>query len=217
MATTPTGTTNPITWGVGGGTVWLLPLGAVSETELLARATLTAQEREVFDRFAPAQTQRRKEWLAGRVLVREQLGGRIGYESSGRPILLDDRNGGQEHRKHISISHTSGWAALMAADSPCGIDIELAGRHAERASGRIAMPEEISIAATLYPENPALLAWCAKEAAFKALGHAGTDFRQHIRIVGNAAAQTLLITVGTGRITLEFFILEDLIGVCGCI
>lgn len=214
MATIPTAT-NPVTLSAGGGTVWLLPLDAVSETELLRKAALTVAEREVFDRFAPEQTQRRKEWLASRVLVREQLGGRIGYEPSGRPMLL--RSDGAANQKHISISHTPGWAALMAADSPCGIDIEHADRKAERVAGRIAIPEEISLAATLYPENPALLAWCSKEAAYKALGHEGTDFREHIRITGSLAAQTLLITVGTERITLEFFTLKDLIGVCGCI
>lgn len=212
METTPTAT-NPVTLSAGGGTVWLLPLDPVSETELLQRAALTAAEREVFDRFAPEQTQRRKEWLASRVLVHEQLGGRIGYEPSGRPMLL--RSDGAANQKHISISHTPGWAALMAADSPCGLDIEHANRKAERVAGRIAIPEEISLAATLYPENPTLLAWCSKEAAYKALGHEGTDFREHIRITGNAAAQTLLITVGTDRITLEFFTLKDLIGVCG--
>lgn len=213
MATTPTAT-NPVILSADGGTVWLLPLDTVSEAELLTRAALTTKEREVFDRFAPAQTQRRKEWLAGRVLVREQLDSRIGYEPSGRPVLLD-RDGAPIDRKHISISHTSGWVALMAADTPCGIDIELAGRHAERAASRIAAPEELNLAAALYPTNPALLTWCAKEAAYKALGREETDFRQHIRIVDNAMAQTLQITVGTGRITLEFFTLKDLIGVCG--
>lgn len=213
MATIPTAT-NPVTLSAGGGTVWLLPLDAVSETELLRRAALTVAEREVFDRFAPEQTQRRKEWLASRVLVREQLGGRIGYEPSGRPILLRS-DGVPGNQKHISISHTPGWAALMAADSPCGLDIEHADRKAERVAGRIATARETDFSAALYPANPALLTWCAKEAAYKALGHEGTDFREHIRITGNAAAQTLLITVGTDRITLEFFTLKDLIGVCG--
>lgn len=212
MATIPTAT-NPVTLSAGGGTVWLLPLDAVSGAELLARADLTATELDTFDRFAPEQTQRRKEWLASRVLVREQLGGRIGYEPSGRPILL--RSDGAGNQKHISISHTPGWAALMAADSPCGLDIEHADRQAERVAGRIATAGETDFAAALYPANPALLAWCSKEAAYKALGHEGTDFREHIRITGNAAAQTLLITVGTDRITLEFFTLKDLIGVCG--
>lgn len=215
MATIPT-VTNPAILSAGGGTLWLLPLNTVSETELLSRAALTAKEHEVFERFAPENKQRRKEWLASRVLVREQLGGRIGYEPSGRPMLLN-RDGVPTDQIHISISHTAGWAALMAADSPCGIDIEHADRKAERVASRIAAPEELNLAAALYPANPALLAWCAKEAAYKALGHEGTDFREHIRITGNGAAQTLLITVGTGRITLEFFILKDLIGVCGCI
>lgn len=207
MATIPTAI------NAGGGTVWLLPLDTVSEADLLMRASLTAGDREAFDLFAPGQQQRRKEWLAGRVLVREHLGGRIGHEPCGRPVLLTS-GGTPDGKRHISISHTAGWAALMAADRPCGLDIELAERSADRVASRISAPGEIDIAATLYPKNPALLVWCAKESAYKALGHEGMDFREHIRITGSAAAQTLLITVGTGCMALEFFTLKDLIGVC---
>lgn len=196
----------------GGGTLWLLPLAEVTEAELFVRAELTADETNIYSSFLPSQEQRRKEWLAARVLAYEELGGRIGYEPSGRPLLLSPS--GLPFDRHISISHTSGWAALMVADRPCGIDIEPAGRHAGRVAGRIASAGEIALAAPLFPQNPALLVWCAKEAAYKAIGEPDMDFREHIR-VRNATARTLIIAVKAESITLDIFTQGGLLGICG--
>lgn len=197
---------------LGGGTVWLLPLNEIPGAELFDRAKLTSDETNIYASFLPSQAQRRKEWLAARVLAYEKLGGRIGYEPSGRPLLLS--SSGLPSDRHISISHTSGWAALMVADRPCGIDIEPAGRSAQRVAGRIASAEEIALATPLFPQNPALLVWCAKEAAYKAIGSTGTDFREHIH-VRNATARTLIIAVKAESITLEIFTQGALLGVCG--
>lgn len=197
----------------GANRIYLLPLSEIPEAELAARADLTADETEIYTSFLPSQEQRRKEWLAGRLLAREKLGGRIGYEPSGRPLLVTPD--GTLSGRHISISHTSCWAALLVSSGgPCGIDIELAGRRAERAAARIASPEEIALAAPLYPDNPALLVWCAKEAAYKALGSAGMDFREHIR-VRSAAARTLIIAVNAEPIALGIFSTGALLGVYG--
>lgn len=208
MATVPT-----IDLHFGANSVYLLPLSEISETELSARALLTADESNIYASFLPSQQQRRKEWLAARVLAREKSGGRIGYEPSGRPLLFTPE--GILSDRHISISHTTDWVALMVSSGgPCGIDIEPARRRAERVAARIASPEEIELAAPLYPDNPALLVWCAKEAAYKALGCAGMDFREHIR-VRCAAARTLIIAVKAESITLEIFSAGTLLGVCG--
>lgn len=207
MATAPT-----IELHLGGGTLWLLQLAEIPEAELLTRAGLTAEETNIYSSFLPSQEQRRKEWLAARVLAHEELGGRIGYEPAGRPLLLSPS--GLPSDRHISISHTSGWAALMVADRPCGIDIEPAGRHAERVAGRISSAEEIALATPLFPQNPALLVWCAKEAAYKAIGGTEMDFREHIRVL-NATARTLIIAVKAESITLDIFTRGALLGVCG--
>lgn len=207
MATAPT-----IELHLDGGSVWLFPLAEVPEAELFDRAELTADETNIYASFLPLHEQRRKEWLGARVLAYEELGGRIGYEPSGRPLLLSPS--GLLSDRHISISHTSGWAALMAADGPCGIDIEPAVRHAEQVAGRIASAGEIALATPLFPQNPALLVWCAKEAAYKAIGGTGMDFREHIR-VRNATARTLIIAVKAESITLDIFTQGALLGVCG--
>lgn len=202
-----------IKWQLGGGALYLLPLADIPEAELLARACLTADERMRYDSFLPAQAQRRKEWLGARVLAAEQLGGRIGYEPSGRPLLVPASS--SAGKLHISISHTMGWAVLMASSGgPCGVDIEPLDRSAERAAGRIASPGEIATATAVFPENPSLLVWCAKEAAYKAAGSPCTDFRNDIRLE-RAAARTLIIAVKAESITLEIFSVETLLCVGG--
>lgn len=207
------GTAPTIKLPTGGGTVFLLPWGEIPEAELLARACLTRPDRERYAGFNPSQEGRRKEWLAARVLAREELGGRIDYEPSGRPILLSPA--GVASRRHISISHTTGWAAMMiSSGGPCGVDIEPADRPADRVAARIGTPEELSLASTVLPDNPALALWCAKEAAYKAFGNAGTDFREHIRL-RSVAARTLIIAVKANRITLEIFTMGNILGACG--
>ena len=97
---------------------------------------------------------------------------------------------------------------------PCGVDIERASRPAARVANRIATPDEIALGTPFLPSNPSLVIWCAKEAAYKALGTPGIDFRQQIRL-HSTTAQTLLLTVNMNDISLEVFFWKDLIAVCG--
>lgn len=204
------------------GISWLR-LSEYSAEELLARAGLTPDEKARLAAFPESAAQRRKERLAARVLVR-QVGGnfvggtmgggdrdrwRIRYEPSGRPYLGSDRE--PERRWPISISHTTGWVAVMVAPpgaTCCGIDIEHLDRDASRVIRRIASPTELALAETLYPRNPALLIWCAKEAAYKALGVSDLDFHKHIRLTASdlsaAPSNTLSATVIVTPIALRF-------------
>ena len=64
--------------------------------------------------------QRRREWLACRVLLQELTGGPacIAYRPNGAPYLSGSS-------LHISISHTKGYAAVLLQNRPAaGIDIE---------------------------------------------------------------------------------------------
>lgn len=191
------------------GTLYLLPLDAVTETELMARANLSAADAARFERIDSRQEQRRKEWLGSRVIAREALATSIGYTPEGRPCPLDRND------LHLSISHTTGWVALMTSShGPCGVDIELADRPAERVAHRIATPDELILCTPLLPTNPALVVWCAKEAAYKALGTPGIDFQKQIRLC-DVTAQTLILTVNMDKISLEMFHKENLIALCG--
>lgn len=196
----------PIPLGLSGLTLWLLPLADFTPAELLERASLTAEERAVYATLSG--DSRRCEWLGARLLAREQLGRQIIYTPEGRPQLSPPS------ATDISISHTTGWVALAASDAArCGIDIELRQRDATRAAQRIARPDELTAAARIYPSNPALWLWCAKEAAYKAAGRPATDFARDIRL--ETLAQTLIMTVETTPVTLAFFTRGELLGVAG--
>lgn len=103
---------------------------------------------------------------------------------------------------------------MVSQAGRCGVDIEQADRRADRVAARMATPEELDLATSVFPENPPLLIWCAKEAAFKALGREGLDFKEEIRLTG-VAARILTVSVLSHQMTLEFFTPEKLIGVCG--
>lgn len=193
--------------------VWLLSLSAFTEAELLTRARLTATEQTVFGAFPETAGQRRREWLGTRMLVCEELGGRISYTPQGRPRLVSPST-----KPDISISHTTDWAAVAASTAGrCGIDIERLDRDARRAAERIAGPGESAAAERIFPAQPALWLWCAKEAAYKAAGAPETDFARDIRLELSTVAQPLIMTVGTVRVTLASFVYEELLGVCGLV
>lgn len=99
---------------------------------------------------------------------------------------------------------------------PCGVDIESADRKAVRTIDRIASSAELKLAEALFPANPALLVWCAKEAAYKAIGGVGIDFRTQILLQDlTNGTQQFTVTVASERMLLEFFETNGLLCVFG--
>ena len=82
--------------------------------------------------------QRRREWLASRVLLQELTGGSalIAYHPNGAPYLSGSS-------LHISISHTKGYAAVLLQDHPAaGIDIEYRSERVSRIRSRFMIPKK---------------------------------------------------------------------------
>jgi len=107
------------------------------EEELLSLADLSQRDSETFNTFKASQ--RRKEWLAVRVLLKNMLNkpSGIGYHCDGRPFLEDSS-------LSISISHTKGYAAILLHDKEIpGIDIELETRSAEKIASLITKHDEL--------------------------------------------------------------------------
>ncbi|MDR0939584.1 MAG: 4'-phosphopantetheinyl transferase superfamily protein [Mediterranea sp.] len=121
-----------------------------------------------------ASPRRRKEWLSTRVLLNEMLRDNAGiaYTPEGKPYLAD-------HARHISISHTKGYAAVALSDLvPVGIDIEAYGTRVCRVRDRFLRPDE-----QINPYRgdevwSLLLHWSAKEAMFKCMEVPTPDFRK---------------------------------------
>ncbi|MFD2937949.1 4'-phosphopantetheinyl transferase family protein [Spirosoma flavum] len=148
------------------------------EPTLRARALLTLSEEE--DLASISHPSQRIEWLACRVALRQLIEAQgMPYRGSqkdeyGKPHLIDSP-------WHISLSHTSGWAAVVLHRlQPVGIDIEPIREQFRRVVPRVLSESEIVHAAG----NPNRLAvyWCAKEALYKLYGKRQLTFREHLYI-----------------------------------
>lgn len=148
------------------------------EPTLLAGLPLLISEQEELATIShPAQ---RVEWLACRVAIRqlleEQGATYLGLQKDefGKPFLID-------LPWHISLSHTSGWAAAILHKSrPVGIDIEPIREQFRRVVPRVLSADEIVHAAN--DPNRLAIYWCAKEALYKLYGKRQLTFREHLHV-----------------------------------
>lgn len=155
-------------------------LRSITEDESILRSglPLTAPEQEELAGIShPAQ---RVEWLACRVAIQQLVEAQYmpynGLEKDefGKPHLIG-------MPWHISLSHTTGWAAAVLHRSrPVGIDIEPIRDQFRRVVPRVLSEAETSHAAG----DPGRLAvyWCAKEALYKLYGKRQLTFREHLHI-----------------------------------
>lgn len=148
----------------------VIALWRCDETVAGLEAYCSPEDTEYASRFAA--DARKKEWLAWRGLIRRLAPEvTVSYNSMGAPVA---------DRGYISVSHGGGYAAVMLCDTPCGIDIEAAGRDFSRAAGRFMSQQE-----KLATGNDNTLhgkIWCAKEALFKWAGEEGVDFAGEIAV-----------------------------------
>jgi len=97
------------------------------------------------------------------------------YDGNGKPHLTDD--------KHISITHSYIFSAIIISDFEIGIDIEKQRLKILRIAHKFtpieeyrAMINEIAIMRKLT------LVWCAKEALYKSFAQPGVSFIQNIYV-----------------------------------
>lgn len=128
-----------------------------------------------FSRFKGEQ--RRCEWLASRLLVRELLGKNaiVGKYKNGAPYIIDSS-------LHLSISHTRGYAAVAVSDKNVGVDVEITTRSALEASKYFMNDEELLSLKSGDANLKSLLHWSAKEALFKVVGNLGGTFKENISV-----------------------------------
>lgn len=117
------------------------------------------------------------EFLALRLCLREYFGHNppVHYHLSGKPCL---KNG-----KHISFSHTHGFAGLIIGhNGPVGIDLEVYRESIKRIAPKFLRKEE---AAVLLPETEVeqiIHLWGAKEVMVKITGDRRLNFKKHLRV-----------------------------------
>lgn len=153
------------------GGIWKITESWEDLCRMLPRATY--HNAYVLEHFKSEK--RRLEYAAVRMLLftlldedREVL-----YHLSGRPYYAGNF-------QHLSISHTSGYAAvLLSFQHGTGIDIEACSPRVLRLKDRIVGRNEQAV--TMYD---VLLHWSAKETVFKLLDKDGIDFTEHLAVSG---------------------------------
>ena len=108
--------------------------------------------------------------------------------------------------RHIGVSHSHGYAAVILSAQPCAVDIEPADSDFSRAARRVISPQEQALQPCALPEAlfPALV-WCAKEAVYKWVRISGLSLLHDIRITEIHPETTRTNPSGTGFPALEAF------------
>lgn len=154
-----------------------LAVWRIDESEAQLAARCSRAEQEYVRNFTNAR--RRCEWLAWHVLLHELCPSETTtYDSICAPILVGEK-------KQIAVSHTSGYAALLLSDRPCGIDIELPTRDFSRATSKFLSDTERKLIETndsgLHQKITGTI-WCAKECLYKWAKIPGLNFIDDITI-----------------------------------
>lgn len=160
-------------------TGYRLSLWHLTETveELEKRAFLSEEELIAYSQIN--NKNRKREWLAIRVLLNDVLGfwPHISYLKTGKPIL-------NNLSMTLSISHTKEMVGILLSNSHyIGIDIEKKTRAIDNVLPRFLSPIELAGLNINKEPNSKIIYWCVKEAIFKAVEDTDIDFSTQIAIV----------------------------------
>lgn len=118
---------------------------------------------------------RKKEWLAVRCLLKKMEGenAAIAYEGE-KPYLTGCD-------KHISITHTKGYAAIATGDRAVGIDIEQKSDRAHKIRNAFMDEQEADrCEKSGNSRDYATMIWSVKEAVYKASEKGCYDFKTYV-------------------------------------
>ncbi len=150
----------------------------ITEEEAFFRNELDLDDDEC-DEIRDVVEKRRKEWLAGRLLLHRMSG------RSKREKPVKDEFGKPHIRQSefdISLSHSGRFAAVIAAPCVVGIDIQHLVPKLKRIERKFMTDEDLEgLSKDFYLEHLHVY-WGAKEALYKAYGKKKLEFREHILI-----------------------------------
>lgn len=130
------------------------------------------------------------------------------YDEFGKPHLHDG--------KHISISHSHEFAAIIISSQTVGIDLEMAREKIIRIAHKFASVElpAINQANTEDYINKLTVIWGVKESIFKIRNEPGISFNNHISVSpfelsDKTAVGTLRFGMVTAHFDIHFEAIED--------
>lgn len=123
---------------------------------------------------------RKLHWLSTRVLLRTMLNTDAYIDcrsdDQGKPFLVN-------FSKHISISHSVDYAAIMISDhSEVGIDIEHMSPKIVKLAPKFLSTKELSFINQTHQVAHLYACWCAKEATYKFHGKRGVSLLNDIHL-----------------------------------
>ncbi len=105
------------------------------------------------------------------------------YDQNGKPHLKDD--------KHISITHSFQFTAIIVSDTEVGIDIEMQRNKILRIAHKFTPIEEYR---TIANEDALMrkltIVWCAKESLYKSFAEKGVSFIDNIYVEDFSLGET---------------------------
>jgi phosphopantetheinyl transferase len=126
------------------------------------------------------------------------------YDENGKPHLKDD--------KHISITHSFIFSAIVISNLEVGIDIEKQRSKILRIAHKFTPIEEYR---TLANDDAIMrkltLVWCAKESLYKSFAHPGVSFIQNIYVDDfrlDATKTTADVSFGKQKEVYDVYFLE---------
>ena len=97
------------------------------------------------------------------------------YDELGKPHLTD--------KKHISITHSYNFSAIITSFDEVGIDIEKQRPKIVRIAHKFTTPEDyVDIQDPQLMMRKLTMVWGAKESLYKSFARPGLSFRQHIDV-----------------------------------
>ena len=151
--------------------------GDGEEESFLAGHYLSQTEQLQFSSYRFSK--RRREWLAGRIAVKQAANQLLAQDSSWPDLAIRATEQGQpllarqddEQPLHISISHSADQACGLACHHPCGVDLQQQTEALPRVKERFVAPKEDRVLAQLpiSPLSALALLWAAKESLRKSI------------------------------------------------
>lgn len=164
-----------------------------AEEWLRQHLALSSAETEALNRIKG--TGRRREFLAARMLLHHMSGrperGELFKDEAGKPHLRGSAF-------HVSISHTTNYAAAIAHPNPCGVDVQRIVPRIRRLAGKFVGAKEQAQLTAAFELLQLHLIWSAKEAMYKAFGRRQIDFKEHLFV--DLGPFTSATTTGTARL-----------------
>ncbi len=121
----------------------------------------------------------RLSWIACRKMIKEILHTDNVFlvkDTFGKPFI-------EGSNKHISISHSHEYAAVMISPFSCGIDVHKLETRIEQIAPKFINTEEwLTISNPNEKLNKIHLFWSAKESLYKYYGRKQLDFKAHMQI-----------------------------------